>query len=403
MEYMITFDRALERMTSLKVKPESRFAPIDEAQGQILAEDIRAAFPMPPFDKSPFDGFAVRSEDLPGTLLIRGEAAAGCGGAQSLESETAMRIFTGAPIPKGADAVVRLEDADVSDDRVTFHHTVRPDSNIVHSGEDYQSGTLLLKTGTRLNAAELGVLASQGLGEIPVFRKPKALILSTGSELSEPGENRQAYGIYNSSYYALSAYLRCMNYEVIRGGIIKDEREQIRKRIDEGLQSSADLVITTGGASVGDYDFSVLAAEDLGMDILFWKVKMKPGGALMVSQKGDKLYLALSGNPAAAMMSLLTVLQPYLRKLSGTSIGNTEMELPLLNPMPKTSAVLRMLRGHGAIRDGRMFFEEHIGRGNGNIASFSGCNMIGVIPEGTGSLDAGTRIRVLKLPADLCS
>ena len=397
----ISFEQAMELMASQPVKLDRKEVPIDEAQGQILADDIYAAFPMPPFDKSPFDGFAVRTEEIPGTLLIRGESAAGCRELQPVQPGTAMRIFTGGPIPEGADAVIRLEDTDVIGDRVTFHDALRPDTNIVHTGEDYQKGTLLLKTGTRLNAAELGVLASQGKGVIPVYRKPKALFLSTGTELSEPGEERQAYGIYNSSYYALSAYLRSMNYEVVRGGVVEDDREQIKEKIAEGLQSSADLVITTGGASIGDYDFALQAAEDLGMEILFWKVNMKPGGALMVSRKGEKMYLALSGNPAAAMMSLLTVLQPYLRKLSGAVIGNTELELPLLNPMPKFSTVVRMLRGQGTIRNGITYFEEHPGRGNGNIASFSHCNMIGIIPAGTGRLSAGTIIRVLKLPADL--
>ena len=159
--------------------------------------------------------------------------------------------------------------------------------------------------------------------------------------------------------------------------------------------------MTTGGASVGDYDFAVRAARELSMDILFWKVRAKPGGALMAARKEDKLLISLSGNPAAAIMSLLTVLQPFLRRLTGSDTGNEELTLPLINELPKRSRVVRMLRGHEVIRDGRTWFEENPGRGNGNIASFEGCTMIGIIPGGGEPLPAGTMIRVLRLPSDL--
>ena len=402
MQKMITLEQATELMASQPAAPERTELPIEEALHQFLAENISAAFPVPPFDKSPFDGYAVRAEELPGTLTVCGESAAGCKELQPLKRGTAMRIFTGAPIPAGADAVVRLEEAVADGDRVTFHDAMKPDTNVIHAGEDYPKGALLLEAGTRLGPAELGVLASQGVGRIPVFRKPRVLLLSTGTELSEPGEERRKYGIFNSNYYTLSAYLRCMNFEVVRGGVVDDNLTLIERKIREGLCGDADLVITTGGASIGDYDFAVRAAEDLGMEILFWKVNVKPGGALMAARSGKKMYLALSGNPAAAVMSLLTVLQPYLRKLSGARLGNTEVELPLLNPLPKVSTATRLLRGQGAVRDGILFFEEHPGRGNGNIASFSHCSMIGIIPGGTGMLDAGTKIRVLRLPEDLC-
>ncbi len=400
----ITYEEAMELLAAQPAERKKRKVPIEEALWQILAEDIRAAFAMPPFDKSPFDGFAFRAQDVPGTLTIRGEAAAGCRELETLLPGCAMRIFTGAPIPEGADAVVKFEDTDVDTaaGRVTIGYPVKPDTNVIHRGEDYREGELLAEAGTRLCAAEIGVLASQGLAEVPVYRRPKALFLSTGTELSEPGEERGRYGIYNSSYYALSAYLRSMNLEVVRGGVVADDRQLIERRIREGMESDADLVITTGGASVGDYDFAVRAAEDLGMEILFWKVNMKPGGALMAARSGKKLYIALSGNPAAAMMSLLVVVQPYLRRLSGASLGNTELMLPLHNPMPKFSTAVRMLRGHEIIVDGRSWFEEHPGRGNGHMLSFTHCNLIGIVPSGSGNLERGSMIRVLRLPEDLC-
>ncbi len=398
----ISYEQATELLASQPAELRKREIPIEEALWQILAEDIRAGFAMPPFDKSPFDGFAFRAADAPGTLAVHGEAAAGCWELEPLKPGTAMRIFTGAPIPEGADAVTKFEDVDTDGKFIRLNNAVQPDTNIIHQGEDYPEGELLVRAGTRLSAAEVGILASQGLGRVSVYRKPKVLFFSTGTELSEPGEERARYGIYNSSYYSLSAYLRSMNYDVVRGGIVADDRQMIEQRIREGLESDADLVITTGGASVGDYDFAVRAAEDLEMEILFWKVNMKPGGALMAARSENKIYVALSGNPAAAMMSMLVVLQPYLRKLSGANLGNKEVMLPLHNAMPKFSTAVRMLRGHEIIAGGRSFFEEHPGRGNGHMLSFTHCNMIGIVPAGSGNLEAGSLIRVLRLPEDLC-
>lgn len=398
----IEYEQARAILLEQPVQRKTETVGINDALWQILAEDVCADFPMPPFDKSPFDGFVLRAEDTPGTLPVQGESAAGCQELKPLQPGTAMRIFTGAPIPEGADVVVRIEDTEAAGDSVTIRQKFRPGTNIIRTGEDYPAGACLLKEGTRLSAAEVGILASQGINLIPVFRKPKVLFLSTGSELAMPGEKRPRYGIFNSSFYSLSAYLRCMNFEVLNGGIVVDDRKLIEKKIADGLNGDADLVITTGGASVGDYDFAVRAAEDLGMEILFWKVRVKPGGALMAARSGQKLYLALSGNPAAAMMSLLTVLQPYLRKLSGSHLDNTEAELPLLYPLPKESSAVRMLRGREVIRDGVAWFQEHEGRGNGHIASFEHCSMIGVIPADSGMLPAGAKIKVLRLPEDLC-
>lgn len=399
---LIPFEQAEEILTAQPVQLKKEFVPIEDALGRILADNMIAGFPMPPFDKSPFDGFAFRAADVPGTLRIHGESAAGSRELEPLLPGTAMRIFTGAPVPDGADVIIKSEDTEIVGDSVRISASPTAGTNLIREGEDYPAGTLLAKAGMRLTPAHIGVLASQGFGQIPVFRKPKVLLISTGTELSDPGEERAKYGIYNSSYYSLSGYLRLMGFEVLRGGDVPDDREKISGMIAEGLQGSADLVLTTGGASVGDYDFAVRAAEDLGMEILFWKVNAKPGGALMAARKDQKLLISLSGNPAAAMMSLLVVLQPYLRKLSGSDTRNQELVLPLLNDMPKFSSAVRMLRGHPVIRENVTYFSENPGRGNGHIASFEDCSMIGIVPGGSGMLPAGTPIRVLQLPIDLC-
>ncbi|MBQ9661916.1 MAG: molybdopterin molybdotransferase MoeA [Oscillospiraceae bacterium] len=398
---LISFEQAAEILEAQPVSRKKEYVAIEDALGRVLAENMTAAFPMPPFDKSPFDGFAFRAEDTPGELKIRGESAAGSKELEPLLPGTAMRIFTGAPVPDGADVIMKFEDTEVTGGTVRIAAAQKAGTSIIRQGEDYPAGAVLAMEGERLVPATVGVLASQGFGQIPVYCRPKVLFISTGTELAEPGEERARYGIYNSSYYSLSGYLRMMNFTVRRGGDVPDDQALIASQIEAGLNGDTDLVITTGGASVGDYDFAVRAAEALGMEILFWKVNAKPGGALMAARRGEKLLISLSGNPAAAMMSLLVVLQPYLRKLTGVRLGNKALELPLLNDMPKFSTAVRMLRGHPTIRDGITYFEENPGRGNGHIASFEQCSMIGIVPAGSGNLPAGTVIRVLQLPVDL--
>lgn len=397
----IELDEAIRLVQTLQASPQVETLPLEQARGRVLAENIHAAFPMPPFSKSPFDGFALRSEDLPGTLPIVAVIPAGAPTVSPLCPGTAVRIFTGAPIPEGADVVVKQEDTVYDGQRVTVPNAIPARTNIISAGEDYEAGALLASRGETLSPAIMGVLASQGVAQVPVFRRPKAIILSTGSELSRPGTERMSYGIYNSSYYLLRGYLEKMGFVVAPDQILPDDLQTISAAVAAGMDSEADLVITTGGASVGDFDFAVSTAKNIGAEVLFWKVRMKPGGALLVSRRKGKVLLGLSGNPAAAAISVLVLLQPYLRALTGSAEENQEMQLPLLRGMPKTSTSARLLRGHPTIRDGMVYFEENDGQRNGSIASFHRCGMIAVIPGSTPPLAPGDPVRVIRLPEDL--
>lgn len=397
----IELDTATEIMRQLDAHPQKETVPLENALDRILAEDIYAAFPMPPFDKSPFDGFALRSEDTPGTLLVTDEVAAGDEKVPKLSPQTAIRIFTGAPVPEGANVVVKQESAIYNETKVTIDCRIVADTNIIKKGEDFEAGTLLINAGETLSPAHLGMLASQGYAEVSVYRRPTAVILSTGSELSLPGMVRPEYGIYNSSYYTLRGYMEKMGFLVEPAQIIPDDAQLISAAVRKYMDSDIDLVITTGGASVGDYDYALTTAENIGAEILFWKVHMKPGGALLVSKRGNKMLFGLSGNPAAALMSILTVLQPYLRKLTGSTYANQELRMPILRSMPKVSSATRMLRGHMIVKDGTVFFDENVGQRNGNLNSFTDCSLIGVIPGKSGPHAAGDTILVMQLPKDL--
>lgn len=398
----VEYTQARDILLSLPVRPRTERLPLRGALGRVLAEDVSADFPVPPFDKSPFDGFAFRACDVPGTLEVGGESGAGTRELPPLAPGAAIRIFTGAPVPEGADAVVKFEDADAGSGRVTIASAFAPGTNVIRAGEDIGLGELAARAGSVLSPALLGVLASLGRASLRVYGKPQASIICTGTELTEPGEPRPKYGIYNSSVYSLCGYLRSMGFETRFAGAQPDDEELISSALASAMDSDADVVMMTGGASVGDYDFAMRAVERIGARTLFWKVKMKPGGALLAAERDGKLCLGLSGNPAAALMSLLVVLQPCLRRYTGARVRMEELRLPLRHALPKVSSGCRMLRGRLLVEDGRAWFLEAEGRGNGNIASFNGCDLIGVIPGGTGMLPANSSIKALRLPPDLC-
>lgn len=394
----IELDRAIQIMKQQPAHPDTEQAALREALGRVLAQDFAARLSVPPFDKSPFDGYAYRTADVPGRLRVIGTAAAGCRELPEIHAGEALRIFTGAPIPYGADAVAKQEDVETADESVTIPGGADSGTNIIRTGEEMKQGEALLSAGTTLSPAHLGLLASQGIARIPVYRRPTAVLIPTGTELSEPGEERSRYGIYNSSSYALAACLEKMGWRVKRCGIVPDEPSRVLAATRQALDGGADAVFTTGGASVGDYDFAERTARALGLERLFWKVNMKPGGALLVSRSGSKLLVNLSGNPAAALMSLLVVLRPWLERMCGAVTREETLILPVCGDMPKTSGAARLLRGHLEIASGRAWFREHQGRGNGNIASFAGCDLIGIVPPGSGPLCRGDPVKALRLP-----
>ena len=382
--------------TSIK----SEVLPISKALGRICAIDIKTTIPSPPFDRSPFDGYAFLGEDTEGatkenpvTLKINQEIPAGFNPTAEISSGLAAKILTGAPIPNGANAVIKFEDTKFTTEEVTIFESVKPGTNIVRAGEDVPSGTPLLEAGSEITPALIGLLAAQGLEEITVFKKPVISVVNTGTELIAPGNPLPEGKIYNSSMYTLHGFISEMGADFIDGGIVPDDVDAINERILE-QQALSDMLITTGGASVGDYDCAVRAAEKAGGEILFWKVKMKPGGSLLAYKLNDKLVLSLSGNPGAAILGLLRIGLPYIRKLCGRSDTlPEECMVHLKNEMKKKSPRTRILRGYLQIEDGKAFFVENEGQGGGDISSLINFNLLGEVPEGSGPLPAGSLIK----------
>jgi molybdopterin molybdotransferase len=310
---------------------------------------------------------------------------------------TAAKILTGAPMPKGADATIKYENTSFTASEVRLFAPVLPDSDVIRAGDDIKPGALLAPRGARIDAPLLGVMASQGIVSVRVVKKPVVTVINTGSELVEAGQPLPPGMIYNSNVHTLSGYLREMGAAPVNGGVVRDEPEEIAGRIRAALASS-DIVITTGGASVGDYDWAVRASQLLGATILFWKIDMKPGGALMAAVMDGKLILGLSGNPGAAVLGLLRIALPYIRKRCGFSVLTMPVvRVALKEPLMKASPKLRLLRGRLEIQEGAAYFVENEGQGNGAVSSLVDCDLLGEIEAGSPPLPAGTLIKAYRL------
>ena len=283
---------------------------LEEALGRVLAEDIQARENIPPFDRSPLDGYALRSSDIAGasreepvTLSVMEEVPAGAVAKKPVEAGEAVRIMTGAPVPAGADAVVRYEDTTFTEETVTLSWPVVSGSNIVLAGEDVRAGDVVVEKGDELNAARIGVLAGLGYPEVLVYKRPLVRIISTGDELVDVSGELTPGKIRNSSAYMIRAFLQSWGLDARIYGIVKDEKQEIRRAIEECMED-ADCVFTTGGVSVGDFDFVLPSMEEAGAEILFW-------------------------NPSAAAAALFVLCLPALRKLC----GRREWELPMIQVM----------------------------------------------------------------------
>ena len=404
MKNKVPVEEAQNILLGLKAEPKTQTIPITEALGRVCATDFFTKIAMPPFDRSPFDGYAFRAEDTvkadkehPVTLKINQEIPAGEAPKLEICSGYAAKILTGAPIPKGANAIIKYEDTEFTDTEVKIFKKIKPGTDIVSEGEDLAKGVKIIEKGTVITYAMLGMFASQAETEISVFRKPVITVINTGSELVSPGNPLPPGKIYNSSIYNLQGFISELGAIFKDGGIVADEKDAIKAKIREHLTSS-DIIITTGGASVGDYDFALKAAEGDDGDILFWKTAMKPGGAMLAYLLEGKLIFALAGNPGSAIIGLLRIGLPYIRKLCGRNdFFLDECEVFLKHDFNKTSERTRILRGHLEINKGTSFFVESGPQGGGDISSLISCDMICEIPAGSTPLSAGTLVKAYRL------
>lgn len=414
---MLTVAQALARVLAA-VRPLSpaprasgvigELVPIDEAWGRVLAHPVTATRDLPPWDNSSMDGFAVRSADLPGTLPVAGVVAAGHALGAVLAPGTALRIMTGAPMPAGADAVVIREDAEVLAEvlgdppRVRFADPAAPGANVRRRGEDVAVGEAVLDAGVRLGAGELGFLAALGHAAVRVARKPRVAILSTGDELVSVDVPPRPGQIVNSNLHALSAQVREAGAEPVNAGIAPDVTEGpdgLLARIERAL--AADVVLTSGGVSVGDFDFVKDAFAAVGVDMDFWKVAMKPGKPLAFGcTPAGNLVFGLPGNPVSSMMCFELFVRPALLALQGAN----DLERPRAPVVLTTAYAKQPGRAHylrAALRrqGDTLLAHPHPKQGSGMLSSMVGVDALVEIPAERGDVAAGDRLDALLLSA----
>lgn len=318
---LISFEDALGTMLDhANSVSEIEQVALSDGLYRILAQDLVSPINVPPASNSAMDGYAIRTQDInpvgKTTLRVAQRIPAG-GYGKALEAGTAARIFTGAPVPEGCDAVVIQEQVEVDADMMRFETSVDPGQHIRETGEDIRCGETILQKGTRLRAQELGLAASIGIAQLSVYRRVKVGIFFTGDELVEPGHSLAQGQIYNSNRYTLGGLLHTLGCEIVDLGIVGDSLQQTKQAILKAAQST-DLVMTSGGASVGEEDYVCSALEQLGQ-LYMWKLDIKPGKPVIFGQVEGTAFMGLPGNPVSVFAGFGQLGAPFIKKLQGRS------------------------------------------------------------------------------------
>jgi molybdopterin molybdotransferase len=317
---LMPVDEAISRLLDQAPPPPlAQMVRLDQAMGRVLAADIHSPVSLPAWDNSAMDGYALRAADLPqagGCLSIGGRVAAGDQASSPLLAQQAVQIFTGAPLPPGADTVVPQERCRVEGERVWFP-SVSVGDHVRKEGEEVRRGDLLLKAGKRLRAQELGLLAGAGIARVEVYRPLQVCLLSSGNELREPGDPLAPGQIYNSNRYCLAALLRGWGVEVHDYGVMVDELAASRHALSLA-SSECDLLLSSGGVSVGEEDHLKQAIEELG-NVDLWRLAIQPGKPLAFGEVAGKPWIGMPGNPSAALITALVVVRPFLLRAQGVT------------------------------------------------------------------------------------
>ncbi|HWP97903.1 MAG TPA: gephyrin-like molybdotransferase Glp [Syntrophomonadaceae bacterium] len=386
----ISLETAQELLSDIALPLGIAKVPLTYATGRILSKDIIAPHSIPHFAKSAMDGYALIASDTRSVsphhqirLEVIEEIRAGFEAEMEVTQGTTIKVMTGAPIPHGADSVVKWEDVHRYEGSLTISHTITPGENIVPIGEDVNQGDVIAVKGTTITPAMTAVFAGLGINRVPVYRKVRIAIFSTGDELIDPTRQIQAGKIYNSSLYGLSAQCKELGATPVDLGIAPDEVDATAARLKKGLEI-ADIVITTGGASTGDYDIVKDSFRRVGAQILFHGVSIKPGSPMLAAIKNGKFIIGLSGNPAAAMVTFDLIVVPLIKKLMGMKeIFPPKFQGIMVDNFPKSSQGRRFLRARLMREEGRNVVKLTGNQANGVLMSMIDCNVLVDIPAGS--------------------
>ena len=345
---MISVDEALDRIFAQLHPPQTETVPLLRAHKRVLARPLVATHNQPPFDSSAMDGYAVRAaEVVPGRpLKLAGTSQAGARFVGMMEHGQCVRIFTGAPMPIGADAVIMQEEATAAGNHVSFQKTPRPGQSIRKQGHDFQRGQELLPAGVAMTPAMLNLAASANQPKLTVTRRPKIAILATGDELVPPGTLPGPDQIVASNSYGLIPLLAPYAERVIDLGIVADDKKALESALLSAFDAGIDMLVTTGGASVGERDYVREVLIDLGVTLDFWKLKMRPGKPLMFGTRARTLVFGLPGNPVSALVTAMIILRPALRQMTGHADPLfPQLGVPLAADLPPNGPRRHYVRG----------------------------------------------------------
>ena len=382
----ISVEQAMEQILQYTpVINETEEVELNKAGGRILAQDMVAEFNNPPFDRSPVDGYACKAEDLAGAssehpvkLKVMEEIDAGQYSERVVESGQAVRIMTGAAIPKGCDCCIFQEDTDYGEETVEIYREVKQWDNYCFAGEDFKKGTTLLKKGTHIGYVEAAVLAGMGAAKVPVYRRPKVVLLTTGDEVVEPGNPLPAGKFYNSNMTMLSARMMELGIEPFYMEAVKDNPQVMAEKIKE-IAEQADMIITTGGVSVGKKDIMHESIRLIDAERIFWRVNMKPGMPTLFSvyenASGGKVpVISLSGNPFGVAVTIELLIRPALEKMmQNPAIGLKEVTGVMADDFVKGIKGRRFIRAYW--ENGRFHLPNGL-HSNGVLSSMAGCNCL---------------------------
>lgn len=374
-----------------EVDIEERFEKIyfNDALKRVLAEDIVSQVNIPSFDKSPLDGYAFRKEDVekatkesPIVLEVIDVIMAGEVSEKSVFEGQAVRRMTGAKVPNGANCIVRYEDTEFSEKEVKIFSPIGKNVNIVKLGEDVKKGDIIIKKGTVITPAEVGVLASLGIPFVKVFKSPVVSVFATGSELLDVTDEMEDGKIRNSNSYTIEQLGKMYNADVIQYGKVEDDLDTLVDMYEKAIRNS-DIVISTGGISVGDSDFVLTALDKIGVETIFTRVSAKPGGHVFFGRYKDKFIFALSGNPAASFMNFYLYVRPIILKMQNKNVDMLKVKSELINGFEKKAKVDRILRANTFYKDGKYFTELEERQESGVLSTMVGKNSIVIVPKET--------------------
>ena len=374
-----------------KVKVEEKIEKVyfNDALEKVIAEDIISKVNIPNFDKSPLDGYAFREEDVvnaskdnPVVLEVIDVIMAGDVSEKSVSKGQAVRLMTGAKVPSGANCIVRYEDTEFTDKEVRIFSPIGKNKNIIGLGEDVRKGDAIIKKGTFITPAEIGVLASLGIPFIKVYKSPTISVFATGSELLDVTDKMEDGKIRNSNSYTIEQLGKMYRADVIQYGKVDDDLDSLVDMYKKAIRNS-DIIISTGGISVGDSDFVLTAMDKIGVKTIFTRVMAKPGGHVFFGEYEGKFIFALSGNPAASFMNFYLYVRPIILKLQNRNANMLKVQSELLNGFNNKAKVNRILRANTFYKDGKFFTEIEKRQESGVLSTMVSKNSIVIVPSQT--------------------